>query len=209
MSESRLFGSVVEHWIIDPAARVRFPPKSWDFFQPNLLCFVVCYGFHVVRWGLSPGLDLLLRQNGLILRRNGFHNYYLEEGECCGRWLCLRHGLWIYTQSLTTASGSRLFGSVVAHWIIDQAARVRFPPKSWDFFQPNLLCFVVCYGFHVVRVCRGALSRINMIFSAHLPSIPCASFVEIFNWGSVSCSSSARASMSSANRRFLIFLRLC
>ena len=43
------FGSVVEHWIIDPAARVRFPPKSWDFFRPNLLCFVLCYGFHIVR----------------------------------------------------------------------------------------------------------------------------------------------------------------
>ena len=40
---------MVEHWIIDPAARVRFTPKSWEFFQPNLLCFVLCYGFHVVR----------------------------------------------------------------------------------------------------------------------------------------------------------------
>ena len=71
-SGSRLFGSVVEHWIIDPVARVRFPPKSWEFFQPKLLCFVLCYGYHVIRWGLSPELDLILRQNGLILRRNGF-----------------------------------------------------------------------------------------------------------------------------------------
>ena len=44
--------SVVENWIIDPAARVRFPLKSLEFFQPNLLCFVLCYGFRVVRWGL-------------------------------------------------------------------------------------------------------------------------------------------------------------
>ena len=34
---------------MDPVARVRFPPKSWEFFQPNLQCFVLCYGFHVVR----------------------------------------------------------------------------------------------------------------------------------------------------------------
>ena len=40
---------MVENWIIDPAARVRFPSKSWDFFQPNLLCFVLCYGFRVIR----------------------------------------------------------------------------------------------------------------------------------------------------------------
>ena len=88
-SGSRLFGSVVENWINDPAARVRFPPKSWDFFQPNLLCFVLCCGFHVVRWGLSPRLDLILRRNGLILRRNGFqviiNDDFLEEGECYGR----------------------------------------------------------------------------------------------------------------------------
>ena len=41
----------------------------------------------------------------------------------------LTDSLQIYIQSLTTASGSRLFGSVVKHWIIDPAARVRFPPK--------------------------------------------------------------------------------
>ena len=53
-------------------------------FQPNLLCFVLCYGFHVVRWGLSPRSDLILRQNGLILRRNGFqvitNDDFFEEG---------------------------------------------------------------------------------------------------------------------------------
>ena len=27
----------------------------------SLICFVLCYGFHVVRWGLSPRLGLILR----------------------------------------------------------------------------------------------------------------------------------------------------
>ena len=30
--------------------------------------------------------------------------------------------------------------------------QVQIPPKSWDFFQPHLLCFVLCYGFHVVTI---------------------------------------------------------
>ena len=30
VSESRLFGSVIEHWTFNPAARVQIPPKSWD-----------------------------------------------------------------------------------------------------------------------------------------------------------------------------------
>ena len=51
----------------------------------------------------------------------------------------------------TTASGSRLFGYVEEHWIYNLAARVRFPPKSHKIFQPNSLCFVLCYGFRVVR----------------------------------------------------------
>ena len=41
-------------------------------YQPDLLCFVLCYDFHVVRWGRSPKLDLILSRNGLILLRNGF-----------------------------------------------------------------------------------------------------------------------------------------
>ena len=41
ISKSRLFGSVVEHWIIDPAARIRFPPKSWDFFI--LICYALFF----------------------------------------------------------------------------------------------------------------------------------------------------------------------
>ena len=44
----------------------------------------------------------------------------------------LTYSFWIYIKSLTTVSESRLFGSVVAHWTFNPAARVQIPPKSWD-----------------------------------------------------------------------------
>ena len=107
-------------------------------FQPNLLGCVLCYGFHAVRWGPSPRLELLLRRNGLIVCQNGFqviiNDDFLEEGVL--RPITLPYALLIGLYLLSvTASGSRLFGSVVEHWIIDLAARVWFPPKSWDFFS--------------------------------------------------------------------------
>ena len=115
------------------------------------------------KMGARPGLDLILHRNGLILRQYVFQvikdENFLEEGECYGRKLYLPHNLQVYIQSLTTASGSRLFCSVVEHWIIDPAARFRFTPKSWDFFHPNLLCFVLCYDFHVVRLFSQNLSH--------------------------------------------------
>ena len=41
------------------------------------------------KMGARPGLDLVVRRNGLILRRNGFlviiNDDFLEEGECHGR----------------------------------------------------------------------------------------------------------------------------
>ena len=40
-----------------------------------------------------------------------------------------------FMSNLTTASGSRLFGSVVETWIINPAAWVGFPPKLWDSFS--------------------------------------------------------------------------
>ena len=64
-SGSRLFGSVAEHWIFNPAERDQFSPKSWDFFQPNVLCFVLYYSFYVIRLGLIQGFDLILCRNGL------------------------------------------------------------------------------------------------------------------------------------------------
>ena len=63
-------------------------------FQPNLLCCVLCYGFHVVRWGLSPRLDLLLRRNGLIVCQSGFqviiNDDFLEEGGVTANYSTLR-----------------------------------------------------------------------------------------------------------------------
>ena len=78
---------------------------------------------------------------------------FLEERERYGRSLFyLTQSLQVYIQSLPTASGSRLFGSVVERWIFNPAAWVQFPPNSRDIFQPNLLCFVPCNGFRVVRM---------------------------------------------------------
>ena len=48
-----------------------------------------------------------------------------------------------FIQSLTFASGNRLFGSVVEHWVLNPEARVQIPPKSWDFFC--LMCYVLFF----------------------------------------------------------------
>ena len=54
-----------------PAAQIPIPPKSWDLFQPNLLCFVFVTDFMSLDGGLS-GIGLYSTRIGLILRRNGF-----------------------------------------------------------------------------------------------------------------------------------------
>ena len=41
-----LSGRALDYWPGGPGSILT---KSWDFFQPNLLCFVLCYGSHVVR----------------------------------------------------------------------------------------------------------------------------------------------------------------
>ena len=76
--------------------------------------------------------------------------------------------LW-YIQSLTTASGSRLFGSEVEHWIIDQEAWIRFPPKSWDFFS------LICYALFFLRLscCKNIFSQSK---TGKLSQIPEQSF---------------------------------
>ena len=88
-SGSRLFGSVVESWIIDPVARVRFPLKSWEFFSAKFAMLCSLLGLLCRKMGARPGSDLILSRNGLILRRNGFqaiiNDDFLEEGECYGR----------------------------------------------------------------------------------------------------------------------------
>ena len=35
------------------------------------------------------------------------------------------------------------FGSVVEHWIFNQAACVQIPPKSWDIF--SLICYALFF----------------------------------------------------------------
>ena len=99
-------------------------------------------------------MDLSLRRNGLILCRNGFqviiNDDFLEEGGGgggYGRLRYLTHSLWVNIHSMITASGSRLFGSLVEHWIIDPAVRVRFPLKSWDFFSSNLFALFFVTAF--------------------------------------------------------------
>ena len=74
------------------------------------------------------------------------------------------------------ATGSRLFGLVVEHWIIDPAARVRFQPKSWDFYAPVTkvrggikicpclsVCLSVCSSrFTVWSLCNQLLPQFQM-----------------------------------------------
>ena len=67
---------MVEHWITDPAARVRFPPKSWELFQPNLLCFVLCYDFHVVRHQRKgSSVQMVLNIFRLLVKSNRLCRY--------------------------------------------------------------------------------------------------------------------------------------
>ena len=77
----------------------------------------------------------------------------LKRGSVTAHSSYLTHRLRVYIESLITVPGSRLFGTLVARALdFIPAAQVQIPPKSWDFFQPNLLCFVLCYCFHVVKL---------------------------------------------------------
>ena len=49
------------------------PSKGTEFFQ---LCF--CFGYHVVRWGLRPGLDLVRLKRFSVIINDDFS----AEGEC-------------------------------------------------------------------------------------------------------------------------------
>ena len=55
----------------------------------------------------------------------------------------LRIAYLVYIQSLTAASGSTLFGSVVEHWIIDPAAWVQFSRSHENFF--SLICYALFF----------------------------------------------------------------
>ena len=108
-----------------------------NFFSLN--CYALFFVTASIRKMVAcPGLDLIPRRNGFqVIINDDFMMTSLKKGSVTADNSTLRIA---YTRRFISMSGSRLFGSVVEHWIIDPTARVRFPPKSWDFFQPNLLC---------------------------------------------------------------------
>ena len=99
----------LEHWIFNREDRVRIPRSAGICFS---YASFLCCDFHVVRWGLVRDWTLLSRKWLHVIINDDF----LEMGECYDRALlpsiiCL--GRLRIAQSLTTASGSRLFGSMV------------------------------------------------------------------------------------------------
>ena len=87
--------------------------------------------------------------------------------------LQISHSLQVYIQSLTAASGSRLFGSAVGalNFYLDKPGMN--PTKGGIFFQ---LCFILCYDFHVLR---WRLVRDQTLFSRKwLPVIINDDFLE-------------------------------
>ena len=80
---------MVELWIIYPEARVLFPTKSLGFYSVSFAMLCSLLRLSCRKMGARPGLDLILRRDGLILHRNGFQviisDGFLEEGECYGR----------------------------------------------------------------------------------------------------------------------------
>ena len=146
---------MVEHWIFSPAAQVQIPPKSWEFFQPNLLCSNLCYGFYAVRQGLNPRLDLILHQNGLILRRKGFQVIMTSSKRMSvsADKFYLTHSLWVDIHLRQLRHGVDSF----AQWQrfdSQHGGPGSDPTRVMGFFQPNLLCFVLCYGIHVNKTSR-------------------------------------------------------
>ena len=85
----------------------------------------------------------------------------LKRGSVTADKSYLRHSFLVYIQSLTNSSGRRFFGSVVEQWIIDPAARVLFPSKSWDFV--TLICYVLVFVTAFMTSDRG-LSGIGLNF---------------------------------------------
>ena len=72
----------------------------------------------------------------------------------------LTHSLIVYIQSLTTASGYRLFGAVVEHWIFNTAAQVRIPTDVMDFFF-RLLCYALFFNTAFTSSDIGLIFRRN------------------------------------------------
>ena len=136
-SGSRLFGSVVEHWTFNPVACVQILPKSWDF----RFC-------RVARWCLVI-LPVLGHPTNLDNSRAWSYCAMGVGGDCLDFFfsclLFLSFSLWE-----TALSGRRSYtdSNTVSKGCLTQNNQ---PTKSWDFFlPPNLLCFVLCYAFHVL-----------------------------------------------------------
>ena len=66
MSGNRLFGSVVEHWIIE------------IFFSLNCYALFSVTAF-IRKMGACPGLDLIPHRNGLILCQNGVFQVIIND----------------------------------------------------------------------------------------------------------------------------------
>ena len=112
------------------------------------------------------------------------------------------HSLWVYSQSLSTASGNRLFGSVVELWIIDPAAWVRFPPKSWEFFQPNYTPGIYAAGY-IVFALTFVRSSVRMFVRSCVRSLLSVTFVEFTSKFLVKVSLSEYISLTTHQKAFI------
>ena len=140
----------LEHWIFNREDRVRFPGKTEYFFS---YASFLCYGYHVIRWGLIRNWTLLSRKWLHVIINDDF----LEKGECYDRALlpsiiCLSRlriasncifNLWQLCQGVDSLA------QWLEHWIFNREDRVRFPGKTEYFFS---YASFLCYGYHVVRM---------------------------------------------------------
>ena len=134
----------LEHFIFIREDRVRIPPQTWDFFS---YASFLCYGFHVVRWGLIR--DRTIRRKWL---HDIINDDFLEKGECYNRTLlpsiiCLGR-LRIASQYIFNLWQLRQGVDSLAQWlehrIFNQEDQVQFPGQAWDF-SAMLLSFVATF----------------------------------------------------------------
>ena len=139
----------LEHWIFNQEDRVRFPGKTEYFFS---YASFLCYGYHVVRWGLVRDWTIRLKWLHFIINDD-----FLEEGECYDRALlpsiiCLGRlriaskyifNLWQLRQGVDSLA------QWLEHWIFNREDQVRFPWKAEYFFS---YASFLCCDFHVVRI---------------------------------------------------------
>ena len=134
---------VMEHSIFIRADRLRIPRQAGIFSSDASF---LCYDYHVVRWGPSRDWTLFRRKwLGVIINDD-----FLEKGECyglallpsiicLGRFRMACRYILLYIPSLTNASASRLFGSVVRALEFYAGRPGSNPTTGRKFFQ---LCFI-------------------------------------------------------------------